>query len=83
MVDLSIDNVLSSDKSFSECKDLANRLSASFVGAARNKHKSHILQITKDGVAFAFEDIPNQLSFLEAAVLPFVSKLPTSDAIEM
>lgn len=83
MVDLSIDNVLSSDKSFSECKDLANRLSASFIGAARNKHKSHILQITKDGVAFAFEDIPNQLSFLEAAVLPFVSKLPTSDAIEI
>ncbi|KMZ68811.1 Cohesin subunit SA-3, partial [Zostera marina] len=82
MLDLSVGNELSFDKSFSECKDLATRLSTSFIGAARNKHKSHILQITKDGVAFAFEDIPMKLSFLEAAVLPFVYKLPTLDAIE-
>ncbi|KAF5942725.1 hypothetical protein HYC85_020367 [Camellia sinensis] len=35
-------------KSFQECKDLAARLSETFVGAARNKHRSDILKIVKD-----------------------------------
>lgn len=70
-------------KSFKICKDLATRLSGTFVGAARNKHRTHLLKIVKDGVSFAFLDAPKQLSFLEGAVVQFVSKLPTSDAIDM
>ncbi|XP_077232423.1 sister-chromatid cohesion protein 3 [Tasmannia lanceolata] len=70
-------------KSFLECKDLAARLSGTFVGAARNKHRSHILKIVKDGVSFAFVDAPKQLPFLEGVVLHFVSKLPTSDVLEI
>nr|CAB3490450.1 unnamed protein product [Digitaria exilis] len=66
-------------KSYSECQDLASRLSGSYVGAARNKNKSQIMKIIQDGVSFAFADLPNQLSFLEAALLPFVSKLASPD----
>uniref|UniRef100_A0A0E0HAK8 Cohesin subunit SA-3 n=1 Tax=Oryza nivara TaxID=4536 RepID=A0A0E0HAK8_ORYNI len=66
-------------KSYSECQDLAGRLAGSYVGASRNKNKSEILKIIQDGVSFAFVDLPKQLSFLEAALLPFVSKLPSSD----
>eukprot|EP00262_Sarcandra_glabra_P011640 TRINITY_DN2834_c0_g2_i1.p1 TRINITY_DN2834_c0_g2~~TRINITY_DN2834_c0_g2_i1.p1 ORF type:complete len:207 (-),score=51.33 TRINITY_DN2834_c0_g2_i1:171-701(-) len=53
------------------------------MGAARNKHRSHILKIVKDGVSFAFEDAPKQLPFLEGALLQFVSKLPTSDVLDI
>ncbi|RZR89318.1 hypothetical protein BHM03_00017019 [Ensete ventricosum] len=70
-------------KSYSDCKELASRLSATFIGAARNKHKSEILNVVKDGISYAFLEAPKHLSFLEAAVLPFVSKLPTSDILEM
>ncbi|KAG2563877.1 hypothetical protein PVAP13_8KG371000 [Panicum virgatum] len=66
-------------KSYSECQDLAIRLARSYVGAARTKNKSEILKIIQDGVSFAFADLPNQLSFLEAALLPFVSKLASAD----
>ncbi|XP_062196989.1 sister-chromatid cohesion protein 3-like [Phragmites australis] len=66
-------------KSYSECQDLASRLAGSYVGAACNKNKSEILKIIRDGVHFAFADLPKQLSFLEAALVPFVSKLPSSD----
>ncbi|KAK3120632.1 hypothetical protein QOZ80_9AG0691210 [Eleusine coracana subsp. coracana] len=66
-------------KAYSECKDLASRLARSYAGVARNKNKSEILKIIHDGVSFAFADLPKQLSFLEAAVLPFVSKLSSSD----
>ncbi|CAN6373305.1 unnamed protein product [Urochloa humidicola] len=66
-------------KSYSECQDLASRLAGSYVGAARNKNKPEILKIVQDGVSFAFVDLPNQLSFLEAALLPFVNKLPSAD----
>ncbi|CAL5389986.1 unnamed protein product [Camellia sinensis] len=45
-------------KSFQECKDLAARLSGTFVGAARNKHRSDILKIVKDGIEYAFVDAP-------------------------
>lgn len=70
-------------KSYSECQDLAGRLAGSYVGASRNKNKSEILKIIQDGVSFAFVDLPKQLSFLEAALLPFVSKLPSSDIPDM
>lgn len=70
-------------KSFIECKDLATRLSGTFMGAARNKHRSDILKIVKDGIDYAFVDAPKQLSFLEGAVLHFVSKLPTPDVLDM
>lgn len=73
----------SSNKSFQECKDLAARLSSSYVGAARNKHRSGILKIVKEGIKYAFTDVPKLLSYLECSVLPFVSKLPASDIQEM
>lgn len=72
-----------SSKSFLECKDLAARLSGTFAGASRNKHRSDILQIVKCGVEHAFTDAPKMLSFLEASVLPFVSKLPAPDVMDM
>ncbi|XP_008812653.1 sister-chromatid cohesion protein 3 [Phoenix dactylifera] len=84
VVDLSrSDNESLASKSYSDCKDLAARLSGTFMGAARNKHKLEILKIVKAGISFAFEDAPKQLSFLEGAVLPFVSKLPTSDVLDI
>lgn len=73
----------STGKSFLECRELAARLSGTFVGAARNKHRLDILKIVKDGVEHAFSDAPKNLSFLECAVLHFVSKLPTPDILEM
>lgn len=78
----SVDKSLT-NKSFEECKDLAIRLSGIFIGAARNKHKSDILKIVKEGIEYAFEDAPKQLPFLESAVLQFVSKLPTPDVLDM
>ncbi|KAF7818257.1 sister-chromatid cohesion protein 3 [Senna tora] len=75
-------NALESN-SFSGCKDLATRLSGTFVGAARNKHRLEILKIVRDGINYAFVDAPKQLSFLEAAVLHFVSKLPASDVVDI
>ncbi|XP_042517338.1 sister-chromatid cohesion protein 3 [Macadamia integrifolia] len=77
------DDESSASKSFSECKDLAARLSGTFVGAARSKHRVDILQIVKGGVSFAFLDAPRKLSFLEGAVIHFVSKLPSSDALDI
>ncbi|XP_020599060.1 sister-chromatid cohesion protein 3-like [Phalaenopsis equestris] len=70
-------------KSFTDCVELANRLSATFSGAARNKFRLDILKIVKDGISFAFIDAPKQLSFLEAAVLSFVPKLVPSDILEI
>lgn len=78
----SVDKSLT-NKSFEECKDLAIRLSGIFIGAARNKHKSDILKIVKEGIEYAFEDAPKQLPFLESAVLQFVSKLPTPDVLDI
>ncbi|XP_010244638.1 PREDICTED: sister-chromatid cohesion protein 3 isoform X2 [Nelumbo nucifera] len=77
------DDDSSSSKSFLDCKDLASRLSGTFVGAARNKHRADILQIVRDAVAFSFIDAPKQLPFLEGAVLQFVSKLPNSDVLDI
>ncbi|KAJ4968916.1 hypothetical protein NE237_015617 [Protea cynaroides] len=77
------DDESSASKSFAECKDLAARLSGTFMGAARSKHRVDILHIVKGGVSFAFLDAPRKLSFLEGAVIPFVSKLPSSDALDI
>ncbi|CAK7348957.1 unnamed protein product [Dovyalis caffra] len=84
LVDLSrSDDESVTSKSFLECKDLAARLSGTFVGAARNKHRSDILKIVRDGIEYAFVEAPKQLSFLEGAVLHFVSKLPVVDILEI
>lgn len=66
-------------ESFQECKNLAARLAGIFVGAARNKHRPEILKIVKEGIEYAFEDTPRHLSFLEASVLHFASRLPAPD----
>ncbi|KAL5983962.1 hypothetical protein ACLOJK_018064 [Asimina triloba] len=72
-----------SGNSLKECTDLATRLSATFVGAARNKHRSDVLKICKNGISYAFEDAPKQLAFLEGAVLQFLSKLPAADVLDI
>lgn len=84
MVVLSTSNDESlSSKSFQDCKDLAARLSGLFVGVSRNKYRSEILYIVSAGVEYAFWDAPKQLSFLDGAVLHFVSKLPTTDILDV
>ncbi|XP_073063381.1 sister-chromatid cohesion protein 3-like [Primulina eburnea] len=72
-----------SSKSFQECKDLAARLSGSYVGAARNKYKSEIMNIVKEGINYAFLDAPRQLSFLDGVLLQFISKLPVPDVLDV
>ncbi|KAL3644830.1 peptidyl-prolyl cis-trans isomerase precursor [Castilleja foliolosa] len=72
-----------SSKSFQECKDLAARLSGSYVGAARNKYKIEIFNIVKEGINFAFSNAPKQLSFLDGVVMHFVSKLPAPDILDI
>ncbi|CAL0326664.1 unnamed protein product [Lupinus luteus] len=69
--------------SLSGCKDLAAQLSGIFIGADRTKHKADILEIVRGGIEYAFVDAPTQLSFLEAAVIHFVPKLPASDVLEI
>ncbi|TKY61845.1 Sister-chromatid cohesion protein 3 [Spatholobus suberectus] len=71
------------NNSFLGCKDLAAKLSGTFIGAARIKHRPDILKIVRDGIEYAFVDAPKQLSFLEAAVLHFVPKLPAPDVSEI
>jgi len=70
-------------KSFFQCKELASRLSATFLGSARNKHRPNILRIVKEGIAYAFEDAPKKLPFLEGGVLQFALKLPLPDVQEI
>jgi len=65
------------------CKDLAAKLSGTFIGAARIKYRSEILKVVRDGIEYAFVDAPKQLSFLEEAVLHFLPKLPAPDLNEM
>ncbi|KAK9067654.1 hypothetical protein SSX86_011765 [Deinandra increscens subsp. villosa] len=63
-----------------ECKDLATRLAGFFVGiAARENSRTLILKIVKDGVDYAFMDVPRRLSFLTCAVIVFASKLFKND----
>ncbi|XP_021279482.1 sister-chromatid cohesion protein 3 [Herrania umbratica] len=73
------DDVSLKSQSFQECKNLAARLAGMFIGAARNKHRPEILKIVKEGIEYAFEDAPKQLSFLEASVLHFASRLSLPD----
>jgi len=82
-VDHSGNDDMSSENPFTECKNLAVQLSRTYIGAAQNKYKSDILKLVKGGIDYAFEDAPTQLSFLEAAVVHFVSKLPASDVLEI
>ncbi|XP_071920942.1 sister-chromatid cohesion protein 3-like isoform X1 [Coffea arabica] len=70
-------------KSFQDCKHLAARLSGLFVGVSRNKYRSDILYIVSAGIEYAFRDAPKQLSFLDGAVLHFVSKLPPTDILNV
>lgn len=77
------EKIASDSKSFTGCKDLAAQLSGTFVGAARNKHRSDILKIVRDGTDYAFVDAPKQLAFLEVGVLPFVAKLPAPDVLDI
>ncbi|KAL9332454.1 hypothetical protein ACSQ67_002064 [Phaseolus vulgaris] len=65
------------------CKDLAAKLSVTFTGAARIKYRPEILKVVRDGIEYAFIDAPKQLSFLEEAVLHFLSKLPAPDLNEI
>ncbi|ESW35037.1 hypothetical protein PHAVU_001G201200 [Phaseolus vulgaris] len=65
------------------CKDLAAKLSGTFTGAARIKYRPEILKVVRDGIEYAFIDAPKQLSFLEEAVLHFLSKLPAPDLNEI
>ncbi|XP_075489821.1 sister-chromatid cohesion protein 3-like [Primulina tabacum] len=82
VVSSSNDKSLSS-KSFQECKDLASRLSGKYVGTARNKYKSEIMNIVKDGINYAFLHAPRQLSFLDGVLLQFISKLPAPDILDV
>ncbi|RVW21247.1 Sister-chromatid cohesion protein 3 [Vitis vinifera] len=52
-------------------------------GCCSKQTSMDILRIVKDGIDYAFVDAPKQLSFLEIAVLHFVSRLPTSDVLEI
>ncbi|KAG6417862.1 hypothetical protein SASPL_120059 [Salvia splendens] len=72
-----------SSKQFQECKTLAARLSGPYVGAARNKYKAEILNVVREGISFAFSEAPKQLLFLDGAMLPFVSKLPPPDILDI
>ncbi|KAI3873484.1 hypothetical protein MKW98_008136 [Papaver atlanticum] len=69
-------------KTLTECKDLAARLSETIVGAARNKYRQDIFKIVEEGILFAFEDAPRQLSFLEA-ILHFLYRLPRTDILDI
>ncbi|KAJ4785945.1 Cohesin subunit SA-3 [Rhynchospora pubera] len=76
-------NQLEIGRSLSDCKELASRLSGAFVGAAITKNKSEIIKIVMDGIEFAFSDAPDLLTFLELALVPFVSKLPSADVLDI
>lgn len=82
-VKISRNEDVSSEKRCKDLGDLAAKLSGTFIGAARVKHRPDMLKIVRDGIEYAFLDAPKQLSFLEAAVLPFVLKLPVADISEI
>ncbi|KAH7654259.1 cohesin complex subunit SA-1/2 protein [Dioscorea alata] len=83
LLDLSMSDYENLTNKSSDFKELASRLAGTFVGAARNKYRSEILKIVKDGISFAFVDAPKHLTFLEGAVLPFIPKLPPMDIAEI
>lgn len=77
------DEDLSRSPSFASCKDLASRLSSTFLGMARAKYRPSILSIVKGGIEYAFFDVPRQLSFLESGVIQFALKLSPVDIRDM
>lgn len=83
LVALFSDDDESARKTFHECEDLASGLAKTFGNAARNKHRSDLLNIVTGGIQYAFTDAPKHLSFLDGAVLHFISKLPPSDIMNM
>ncbi|KAJ4779054.1 Cohesin subunit SA-3 [Rhynchospora pubera] len=76
-------NQLEIGRSLSDCKELASRLSGTFEGAAITKSKLEIIKMVKDGIEFAFSDAPGLLTFLELALVPFVSKLSSADILDV
>ena len=76
-------NIYSENNSTQETKDMAAKLSGTYIGVARIKHRPDILKVVRDGIEYAFVDAPKQLSFLEEAVLHFVSKLTAPDLSDM
>lgn len=83
LVALFSDDDESARKTFHECEDLASGLAKTFGNAARNKHRSDLLNIVTGGIQYAFTDAPKHLSFLDGAVLHFISKLPPSDIMNI
>lgn len=83
LVALFSDDDESARKTFHECEDLASVLAKTFGKAARNKHRSDLLNIVRGGIQYAFTDAPKHLSFLDGAVLHFISKLPPPDIMDM
>ncbi|KAL3677583.1 hypothetical protein R1sor_027531 [Riccia sorocarpa] len=77
------DEDLTQSPSFVACKELAGRLSSSFLGVARAKYRPSILEIVMGGINYAFRDVPKQLSFLQGAVIQFALKLPATDIREI
>ncbi|KAJ4773048.1 Cohesin subunit SA-3 [Rhynchospora pubera] len=76
-------NQLEIGRSLSDFKELASRLSGTFEGAAITKSKLEIIKMVKDGIEFAFSDAPGLLTFLELALVPFVSKLSSADILDV
>nr|XP_016464325.1 PREDICTED: sister-chromatid cohesion protein 3 isoform X2 [Nicotiana tabacum] len=83
LVVLSSDDDNSARKTFQECEDLASELAKTFGKAAKNKHRSDVLNIVTGGIQYAFSDAPEHLSFLDGAVLHFISKLPPPDIMDI
>lgn len=68
-----------SSKSLQGCKELANRLSATYVGFGRAGNRDKLVKIVRLGLVFAFNNLPRQLLFLEAGVIQFALKLSAGD----
>ncbi|KAL3368805.1 hypothetical protein AABB24_009562 [Solanum stoloniferum] len=83
LVALFSDDDESARKTFHECEDLASGFAKTFGNAARNKHRSDLLNIVTGGIQYAFTDAPKHLSFLDGAVLHFISKLPPPDIMNI
>eukprot|EP00897_Mesotaenium_endlicherianum_P001305 jgi/Mesen1/1201/ME000128S00176 len=68
---------LDTSAAFVACRELAARLAATyaFAGRASAPLQASLRRLVRAGVDFAFDDAPQCLSFLEAAMAPFVPKL--------
>ncbi|PHT68476.1 Sister-chromatid cohesion protein 3 [Capsicum chinense] len=83
LVALFSDDDESARKTLQECEDLASGLAKTFGKAARNKCRSDVLNIVTGGIHYAFTDAPKHLSFLDGAVLHFISKLSPPDIMDI